>query len=226
YLPLGGAGEIGMNAYVYGYGPQGKERFILVDIGVTFPDMDGSPGVDLIFADISWLVERADRLEAIFITHGHEDHLGALSMALPMLKVPVYTRAFTGNLAVRKLEEKGLNPDVVQVVAPYPHHVEAGPFKVSFLPVSHSIPESSGLVIDTAAGRVVHTGDFKIDETPVVGEPFDHALWGEVAKGGVKALICDSTNVFSPAAGRSEATLAPAIQQLVLKAPKMVVATT
>ncbi|ALG89900.1 MULTISPECIES: ribonuclease J [Actibacterium] len=226
YLPLGGAGEIGMNAYVYGYGPADNERLILVDVGVTFPEMENTPGVDLIFADIAWLEARADRLEAIFITHAHEDHVGALGLLWPRLKAPVYTRAFTGNIAARKLEEKGQDPSIIRVVAAYPEKIKAGPFTVSFLPVSHSIPESSGMVIDTPAGRLVHTGDFKLDETPGVGDPFDPALWAEVAGKGVKALICDSTNVFSPNAGRSESSVGPAIRQLVQKAEGMVVATT
>ncbi|MBC55895.1 MAG: MBL fold hydrolase [Confluentimicrobium sp.] len=226
YLPLGGAGEIGMNAYVYGYGPADNERLILVDVGVTFPEMENTPGVDLIFADIAWLEARADRLEAIFITHAHEDHVGALGLLWPRLKAPVYTRAFTGNIAARKLEEKGQDPAIIRVVGAYPEKIKAGPFTVSFLPVSHSIPESSGMVIDTPAGRLVHTGDFKLDETPGVGDPFDPALWAEVAGKGVKALICDSTNVFSPNAGRSESSVGPAIRQLVQKAEGMVVATT
>ncbi|KGB81589.1 MAG: MBL fold hydrolase [Confluentimicrobium sp.] len=226
YLPLGGAGEIGMNAYVYGYGPADNERLILVDVGVTFPEMENTPGVDLIFADIAWLEARADRLEAIFITHAHEDHVGALGLLWPRLKAPVYTRAFTGNIAARKLEEKGQDPSIIRVVGAYPEKIKAGPFTVSFLPVSHSIPESSGMVIDTPAGRLVHTGDFKLDETPGVGDPFDPALWAEVAGKGVKALICDSTNVFSPNAGRSESSVGPAIRQLVQKAEGMVVATT
>ncbi|MGB8624001.1 MAG: ribonuclease J [Paracoccaceae bacterium] len=226
YMPLGGAGEIGMNAYVYGYGPEGKERLILVDLGVTFPDMDTTPGVNLIFADISWLEERADRLEAIFITHAHEDHVGALGHLWPRLKAPVHTRVFTGNIAARKLDEHGLDPEIVNVTGAWPETVKAGPFTVSFLPVSHSIPESSAMVIDTPAGRIVHSGDFKVDEHPVVGEPFDAKMWGEVAHGGVKVLTCDSTNVFSPNPGRSESTLAPAIQQLIQRAEGMVVATT
>ncbi|HDR28591.1 ribonuclease J [Rhodovulum sp.] len=226
YLPLGGAGEIGMNAYVYGYGAPGEERLILVDIGVTFPNMDNSPGVDLIYADIAWLEERRDRLEAIFITHAHEDHVGALGLAWPRLRAPVYARPFTALHAARKMEERGQDPAKVTVVEPWPHRIEAGPFTVSFLPVSHSIPESSSMVIDTPAGRIVHTGDFKLDPTPLVGEPFDRALWEEVAKPGVKVLACDSTNVFSPHPGRSEATLGPAIRQLVERAPHMVVATT
>ena len=226
YLPLGGAGEIGMNAYVYGYGPKGKERLILVDLGVTFPDMDGSPGVDLIFPDMAWLEERRDRLEAIFITHAHEDHIGAIGQFWSNLQVPVYCRKFTARIAERKLEEQGLNPDAVHVVERYPARTGAGPFEVSFLPVSHSIPEAAGLIIDTPAGRVVHTGDFKLDRSPVLGEPFDPDLWSEIAGQGVKALVCDSTNVFSRHAGRSEATVMPAITELVSGAPGMVVATT
>ncbi|MEX5729470.1 ribonuclease J [Rhodovulum iodosum] len=226
YLPLGGAGEIGMNAYVYGYGPAGRERLILVDLGVTFPNMDGTPGVDLIFADIAWLEQRRDRLEAIFITHAHEDHVGALGHLWRRLKAPVYARAFTANHAARKMDEQGNDPEEVRVTGPWPHQVEAGPFKVGFLPVSHSIPESSSMVIDSPAGRIVHTGDFKLDVTPVLGEPFDRALWAEVAAPGVKVLTCDSTNVFSPQPGRSEATVGPAITQLVQRAEAMVVATT
>ncbi|MEM0946865.1 MAG: ribonuclease J [Pseudomonadota bacterium] len=226
YLPLGGAGEIGMNCYVYGYGAPGKERLIVVDLGVTFPNMDSSPGVDLIWADMDWLIERADRIEAVFITHAHEDHVGAVGHSFAKLKAGVHARTFTANIARRKLEEAGSDPAVVETHAPWPHQVGAGPFNVAFLPVSHSIPEASALVIDTPAGRVIHTGDFKIDETPVVGEPFDRALWAEVSRPGVQALVCDSTNVFSPHPGRSEASVGPEIEKLVSAAPNMVVATT
>lgn len=226
YLPLGGAGEIGMNTYVYGYGPAGKERLILVDLGVTFPDMDSSPGVDLIMADIAWLEERRDRIEAIFITHAHEDHIGALGLMHDRLAAPVHARAFTAAIGRLKLEEKGQDPNVITEVAAYPETVEAGPFRVSFLPVSHSIPESAGLVIDTPEGRIVHTGDFKLDGKPQVGEAFDPLLWKEVAKPGVKALVCDSTNVFSPAPGRSESTLIGPITDLIRDRQGMVVATT
>lgn len=226
YLPLGGAGEIGMNAYVYGYGKPNKERLIVVDLGVAFPDMDTSPGVDLIIADIDWLVERRDRIEAVFVTHAHEDHVGGVAHTYDRLQAPIYARKFTANIAKRKMDEYNHPEDAVRIVGPFPHQVEAGPFKVGFQPISHSIPESSALIIDTPAGRVVHSGDFKVDLTPGVGEPFDPAAFEEIAKDGIKALICDSTNVFSPHAGRSEATLPEAITELVAGAKGMVVATT
>lgn len=226
YLPLGGAGEIGMNAYVYGYGPAGQERLIVVDLGVTFPDMDGTPGVDLILPDIAWLKERRNQIEAIFITHAHEDHVGALGHLWNDLGAPVYARVFTANIARRKMDEFGHSEKAITTATKWPDTIQAGPFEVGFLPISHSIPESSALVIDTPEGRLIHSGDFKLDETPVVGEPFDAKLWGEVAKSGVKALICDSTNVFSNHEGRSEASLAQDIEELISNAPNMVVATT
>lgn len=226
YLPLGGAGEIGMNAYVYGFGPKGKERLIVVDLGVTFPNMDTTPGVDLILPDISWLKERRNQIEAIFITHGHEDHVGAVGHLWGDLGAPIYARAFTAHLARHKMSDHGHSEQSVRTVSKWPETTSVGPFTVGFLPISHSIPESSALVIDTPVGRIVHTGDFKLDTNPVVGEAFDEDLWAEVAKDGVHALVCDSTNVFSDHAGRSESTLGTDIQSLIEAAPKMVVATT
>ncbi|MGI9391241.1 MAG: ribonuclease J, partial [Boseongicola sp.] len=226
YLPLGGAGEIGMNAYVYGFGPKGKERLIVVDLGVTFPDMESSPGIDMIFADISWLEERADRIEGIFITHAHEDHIGAIGHLWRKLRGPIYARNFTAHHAKRKMNEAGHGEEKVAVANAWPDAIKAGPFKVGFVPISHSIPESSGLVIDTPAGRIVHTGDFKLDPTPLVGEAWDLKLWGAIGAEGVKVLACDSTNVFSPNPGRSELQVGPEIRKLVEGASGMVVATT
>lgn len=226
YLPLGGAGEIGMNAYVYGYGPKGRERLLLVDLGVAFPYMDSAPGVDLVLPDIAWLEERRDRLEGILVTHAHEDHVGAVGHLWPKLGVPVHARAFTAHIARTKMEENGLDGRNVRTVGPYPERHELGPFAISMLPVSHSIPESSAVVIDTPAGRILHTGDFKIDSSPVVGEPFDDAVWTEVAKPGARALVCDSTNVFSPREGRSESSIGREIGKLVAGTKGMVVATT
>lgn len=228
YLPLGGAGEIGMNAYVYGYGQPGRERLIVVDLGVTFGDMDSSPGIDLIMADVAWLEANRDRIDAIFITHGHEDHVGALGLLWPRLQKPVHCRRFTGALARLKLEEAGQPVDQLHIHAPRPDAVTVGPFRVQFVPISHSIPESSALIIDTPAGRIVHTGDFKLDGTPVVGEAFDPILWHDIANEGqgIKVLTCDSTNVFSPHPGRSEAVLANPLLDFVMAQRQLVVATT
>ncbi|MDG1282890.1 MAG: ribonuclease J [Pseudorhodobacter sp.] len=227
YLPLGGAGEIGMNAYVYGYGPEDKERLIVVDLGVTFPDMDTTPGVDLIMPDISWLEARKDRIEAIFITHAHEDHIGAVAHFWGRFKCPVYARRFTATIGRLKFDEHGHPKDAITVVEPRPAVVKAGPFDVQFVPVSHSIPESSALVIDSAAGRIVHSGDFKLDLQPLVGEPWDPEAFAAIAaERPVKALMCDSTNVFSRHPGRSESTLRAPLRDLIKAQRGMVVATT
>ena len=227
YLPLGGAGEIGMNSYVYGYGAPGEERLILVDLGVAFPDMETTPGIELVFPDMSWLIERSDRLEAIFVTHAHEDHIGAVSHFWPQLgRPPVYARNFTGHVLRQKMEERGLDKTGVKIIPAWPERVEAGPFSVGFLPVSHSVPESSALVVDNPKGRILHTGDFKIDSTPVVGDAFDQDLWSEVAKPRLHALVCDSTNVLSDHPGRSEGAIGGNIQELLESRRGLVVATT
>ncbi len=226
YLPLGGSGEIGMNMYAYGWGKPGKEKWIVVDLGVTFPDAFGTPGVDLIMADTSFLEERRADILGIFITHAHEDHIGAVGLLWHRLEAPVFARKFTAAVVRDKFERVGLGEDNLTTLGAYPEQVELGPFKLSFLPVPHSIPEASGLVIDTADGRVVHTGDLKVDPNPQVGEPFDPALFEDVASNGIKALVCDSTNVFSTAAGRSEALIIDDIEAFMSDAKGMVVATT
>ncbi|EEW26490.1 ribonuclease J [Rhodobacter ferrooxidans] len=227
FLPLGGAGEIGMNCYVYGYGPEDKERLIVVDLGITFPDMDSTPGVDVIMPDLAWLTARRDRIEAIFITHAHEDHIGALAHLWPQLKSKIYARRFTATIGRMKLEEAGHPVEAITVVEPRPAVVTAGPFKVQFVPVAHSIPESAALIIDTPAGRIVHSGDFKLDATPIVGEPWSPEAFAAIAaERPVKALMCDSTNVFSANPGRSEASIREPIRDLIKGARGMVVATT
>jgi ribonuclease J len=227
YLPLGGAGEVGMNAYVYGYGPEGRERLILVDLGVTFGDMSSSPGIDLIMPDMTWLADRADRLEAIIITHAHEDHIGALAHLWPRLKAPVYARAFTATIGRLKFEEQGLPREAIRTVGPRPETVKAGPFSVQFQPISHSIPESASLVIDTPAGRILHSADFKLDPAPLVGEPWDSDAFAAIAaERPVQAMTCDSTNVFSLHPGRSESSLPGPITELVRRSGGMFVATT
>lgn len=226
YLPLGGAGEVGMNAYVYGWGKPGKERLILVDLGVTFPDMDGAPGVDLILPDVGWLADRRDRLDGIIITHAHEDHVGALGHLWSRLRAPVLARNFTARIAKKKMIEAGQPADAVSTVPAAPNWVTAGPFRLQFLPVSHSLPEASAILIETPAGRILHTGDFKLDLAPGVGEPFDEDLFARVGQTGVRAMVCDSTNVMVAHPGRSESALRPNIESLIRGAPGVVVATT
>ena len=226
YLPFGGAGEIGMNMYVYGYGTKGKERFIVVDTGVLFPDLETAPGVNLILPDYSWLLERKSQVEAIFLTHGHLDHVGAVSFITQDLNVPVYARDFSKQIALDRVKEYGGNNNLFHTAETYPETISAGPFQVSYLPISHSIPESSSLIIDTPAGRIVHTGDFKIDHNPIIGDPFDEDIWEEISNEKILALVCDSTNALNVGAGRSESNLGPNLMNLIEECEGMVIATT
>ena len=232
YLPLGGCGMFGANAYVYGWGSEGEERFILVDCGIAFPAADSEPGVDAMIPDLRWVNDRIDRLEAIFITHAHEDHVGAIGHLYPEMPgagrtaVPVYARPFTATLARMKLEQMDRPVKVVKEAGVWPETVRAGPFQVGFLPVAHSIPEASALVIETPTGRIVHSGDFNLDRTPVVGEPHDPERLRQAAEGGVLGLVCDSTNVFNPRPGRSEATVAEPVADLLRECQGLFVATT
>ena len=226
YMPLGGAGEIGMNMYVYGYGPKGRERLLLVDAGVTFPDMDSTPGVDLIMPDFRWIAERRERLEAIFVTHAHEDHLGAIASLLEQVDAQVYARRFTAEVVRRKVRSRGFEGVEIREIGANLEEVSVGPFNVRFLPVSHSVPESSALVIDTPAGRLIHTGDFKIDDQPFLGGRLDLDTWSDVARDGLTALVCDSTNVFSTHQSRSESSVGPELFRLMNRAEGAVAATT
>lgn len=226
YLPLGGAGEIGMNMYAYGYGPKDRERFIIVDAGVMFPDMETTPGVDLIIPEFSWLCERRDRIEALFLTHAHEDHIGAVPFLLEELDIPVFARRFTAELTRRKVAEFALEPGRIREVGASPEQVGAGPFSVEFIPVSHSVPESSSLLLEAGGRRIIHTGDLRLDPDPVIGPPFDPALWTKLAKPGVRALVCDSTNVFSRHEGHPEGSVGPAFAELLSETEGAIAATT
>ena len=226
YLPLGGAGEIGMNMYLYGYGLPGKEDLILVDVGVTFPDMSTTPGVDLIMPDTSFVEKNKERLLGIFITHAHEDHIGALGHLFDNLAAPIYCREFSAQIALLKLSKVGKGSESVVIAKKFPETISLGPFEISFVPISHSIPEASSLIIDNPVGRIIHTGDFKIDKTPVLGDHFDEDLLLEIKKSTVLAIVCDSTNIFSESPGRSEKSLISEITKLIKSQKGAVVATT
>lgn len=225
YLALGGAGEIGMNCYMYGYGPAASRRWIIVDLGIGFGDMETSPGVELVLPDISFAIAERERIEAIFLTHAHEDHVGAIPHLYDKLRVPIYARAFTAEVVRRKLDEAGMDGLVVRQAA-LGGATRAGPFSVEFLDVTHSIPEASSLAIGTPVGTVVHTGDFKLDRTPSMGAPVNLEPFKRLGEEGVLALACDSTNVFLPGSSASESTLTENIRRLIAAAPGAVAATT
>ena len=200
FLALGGSGEIGMNVNLYGC--QGK--WLMVDLGMTFSG-DQYPGVDLVFADLEFIEERAHQLEAIVLTHAHEDHIGAVPYFAADLGVPIYATPFTADLVRRKLKEAGLVDEVELHVIEEDHgQFAVGPFEVTYIPLAHSIAEGNALLIDTPHGRILHTGDWKLDEDPIIGEPTTEEELVAIGDEGVLALVCDSTNVFNPAPSGSE----------------------
>jgi ribonuclease J len=224
YAPLGGAGEIGMNLYLYGLGPARDRRWLMVDCGIGFGDMDSSPGVELILPDVAFVERIRDRLAGVVITHAHEDHVGAIGRLYDRLQVPVYCTRFTAEIARRKLVEEGRSPKVVKVCA-FGEPVAVGPFSVEFIRMTHSVPESSALAIRTPKGVILHTGDFKIDPDPVLGPPADLAPFAALGREGVLAMAIDSTNVFSPGSTGSEGALRPHIEQVIAGCEGAVAAT-
>lgn len=200
FLALGGSAEIGMNVNLYGC--QGK--WLMVDLGMTF-GANEYPGTELVFADLDFIEERADNLLGVVLTHAHEDHIGAVPYFAAELGVPLYATPFTAELVRRKLEEAGLLDEVEVIVIEEDHgEIELGPFTVTYLPLAHSIAEGNALLIDTPYGRVFHTGDWKLDEDPIIGEPTTEEELREIGAEGVLALVCDSTNVFNPSPSGSE----------------------
>ena len=224
FVALGGLGEIGMNCALYGVGAK-RKKWLMVDIGVSFGSPD-TPGIDLIMPDIRFAESVKRDLEAIIITHVHEDHYGALVDLWPRLGCPVYMTQFGADLLeARRLSEAGA-PRIPVKIVKQGDRIRIGAFEVEFIAVAHSIPEACALAIRTEHGTVIHTGDWKIDATPIVGAPTDEQRLREIGEEGVLALICDSTNVLREGISPSESEVASHLATLIANAPGRVAITT
>ena len=214
FVPLGGTGEIGMNLNLYGLGPAGSERWLMIDLGVTFGG-DALPGIDVITPDPTFIAERRDALEGLVITHAHEDHLGAVPYLWERLQCPIYTTPFTASLLRRKLREVDLETKVPLTEVPLGGKFSVGPFDLELITVTHSIPEPNAVVIRTPAGTVLHTGDWKFDPGPVIGPTADEEALARLGDEGVLAMVRDSTNALVPGTSGSEADLLPRLSKLI-----------
>ncbi|MEE2692393.1 MAG: ribonuclease J [Pseudomonadota bacterium] len=212
FLPLGGSGEIGMNMNLYGLGRPNARQWIMIDCGVTFGDLS-TPGVDLICPDHAYILEQRRNLLGLILTHGHEDHIGAVALLAPDLRCPVYATPFTAALVRRKLEEQDADIDlrVIDMSARF----DLGPFDIEFVTLTHSIPEPNGIIIRTKFGTVLHTGDWKIDPEPTLGPATDDAVLRKIGDDGVLAMVCDSTNVFSRGESGSETRVKESLTKLI-----------
>lgn len=213
FVPLGGIGEIGMNLNLYGYGSADGHRWLMIDCGLTFGD-DTTPGVELILPDPSFIAERAERLDGLVLTHGHEDHLGAIPYLWRRLRCPIYATPFTAAILRRKLRDAKMDKEVPLHVIDLKSRFNVGPFDLQLITVTHSIPEANSVVIRTGLGTVVHSGDWKFDPTPVIGEVSDLDALRRVGDEGVHAFIGDSTNVLNTGAVQSEGDLEPSLVEL------------
>ena len=221
-IPLGGLEQIGMNMTVFEY----EDNIIVVDCGLSFPD-DDMLGIDLVIPDITYLKENIDKVKGFVITHGHEDHIGAIPYILREVNAPIYATKLTMGIIDNKLKEHGMEKSVKKKIVKHGQSINLGCFRVEFLKVNHSIADAAGLAIFTPAGIIVHTGDFKIDYTPVFGDAMDLTRFGELGKKGVLALMCDSTNVMRPGFTSSERTVGKTIDHLFAEnaAHRIIVAT-
>jgi ribonuclease J len=225
FAPLGGAGEIGMNLAIYGYGDEHHRQWIAVDLGVAFAD-DALPGIDLILPDIRYLTEQRGNLLGLVLTHAHEDHFGAVIDLWPRFKLPIYATPFTAALLQAKRESEPGAPEIPVTIVPLGGRFTLGPFDIELVSMAHSIPESNGLIIRTPLGAVLHTGDWKIDTTPIIGPPTDEAKLRALGDEGCLALIGDSTNAVREGRSPSEADVAKCLAELIRTAPARVAVTT
>jgi ribonuclease J len=226
FAPLGGIGEIGMNLSIYGFGEERRRSWLIVDCGVSFAAEEHLPGVDLILPDIRYLVEERRNIVGLVLTHAHEDHFGAMLDLWPRLKVPVYATPFTAALLEAKQKGEPGSTEVPVNVVPLRGRFTVGPFDIELVDVAHSIPESNALIIRTAAGTVLHTGDWKIDPTPVLGPPTDEAKLTALGDEGVLALVGDSTNAVREGRSPSERDVVKTLTELIRTAPARVAVTT
>jgi ribonuclease J len=226
YAPLGGVGEIGMNLSIYGLGDERRRTWLAVDLGVSFASEEHLPGIDLILPDVRYLVEERKNLAGLVLTHAHEDHFGAVLELWPRLKVPVYATPFTAALLAAKRASEPGAPEIPVTIVPLGGRFKVGPFDIELVTMAHSIPESNALIIRTHAGTVLHTGDWKLDPTPVLGDVTDEKKLRALGAEGCLALIGDSTNAVRDGRSPSEADVAKAIAELVKTAPGRVAVTT
>ena len=208
-IPLGGLEQIGMNITAFEY----EDSIIVVDCGLSFPE-DDMFGIDLVIPDVTYLKENLDKVKGFFITHGHEDHIGALPYILREVNVPIYATKLTMGIIDHKLEEHELLKKVKRKIVKYGQHINAGCFRIEFIKTNHSIQDAAALAIYSPAGTIVHTGDFKVDYTPVFGDTIDLQRFGEIGKKGVLALMCDSTNAERPGFTMSEKTVGRALENI------------
>ena len=214
FLPLGGSNEIGMNFNLYGFGPPHARKWIVVDLGVTFGDAT-TPGVELILPDPEFIEEHADDIIGIVLTHAHEDHIGAVAWLWPRLRAPLYATPFTAFLLREKLREQDLLDEAEITVVPLGGTISLGPFEVTLITLTHSIPEPNGLSIKTPLGTILHTGDWKIDPDPLLGGVTDEDAIRKLGDEGILAMVCDSTNVFVDGEAGSEATVRETLNKLI-----------
>ncbi len=214
FLPLGGSNEIGMNFNLYGFGPPDDRKWIVVDLGVTFGDQT-TPGVEVILPDPTFIESFAEDIIGIVLTHAHEDHIGAVPWLWPRLRAPVYATPFTAFLVREKLRDAGLLEEVSITEVPLDGTIKLGPFELTLVTLTHSIPEPNGLAIRTPLGTVLHTGDWKIDPDPQIGKKTDMAAIRRLGDEGVLAMVCDSTNVFVDGVAGSEAEVRVALNALI-----------
>ena len=224
YSPLGGAGEIGMNMNLYAYGEPDNHKWIIVDIGVTFAD-DTYPGIELIYPDAGFINDKKDNLLGIILTHAHEDHIGAVVYVWPKLKCQIYATPFTAALLIEKFKEKKIDITNYLKIVELGGKINLSPFKIEFVTLTHSIAEPNGLKIDTPSGTIFHTGDWKYDPDPLVGDKINSSRLKEIGEEGVMAMICDSTNVFSIGRSGSEADVRKSLIDIIEKQKKRIIVT-